>query len=431
MAAVKRPDVLWLIEHVAREMDVACAVKCIAEGKHGLTIEIKNISLDAPRLMTQCCPRVVALPFFYHSNNVAVFNYLERWPKAVFFNLAWEEIFYKGQKKDKAPSDDVARHKVIHHAWGRFFERHLLDNRVTKRNIHLNGNPVLQLYQDPYKKYFPDRTWLSARYGLDEKKRWIFVPENYRWAFVRDQWIEAVTQRKGRDRDELVHMRSFAAHSLAELMTWCNRAAENGSLEIIFRPKPWTRLQDMEDFFAKSVGEKKSCRFHFIKNESVREWILASDVVISSFSTTLIEAALADKPAFMVEPLPLIEPFHNEWYDHVARIKNLTEFEKACFHNSSGVSCELKSWASSEMLANGDPIAGLAAILSELVGRPSGRPDLRSELTAVIQMLKQFTRRALGLGNAYFNVRTHENDIFDDELVKRKTRRWSQLLCSI
>ena len=99
----------------------------------------------------------------------------------------------------------------------------------------------------------------------------------------------------------------FAAHSLGELMAWCNQAAE--------------------------------------KEESVREWILASDVVISSFSSTLIEAALGGKPAFMVEPVPLIKSFYNAWYDHVARIKNLNEFEKACLDKSNEASSELQDWA--------------------------------------------------------------------------------------
>jgi hypothetical protein len=170
---------------------------------------------------------------------------------------------------------------------------------------------------------------------------------------------------------------------------------------------------------------------HFIKEESVREWILASDVVISSFSTTLIEAALAGKSAFMVEPFTLIKSFYNEWYDHVARIKNFAEFEEACLDKSNGANSELRNWARCEMLAKGDPIAGLAEMLSELAGWPPGKSDSRSELTSGIQVLKQLTTRALRLDKAYFIPRTHENDIFNDDLVNRRTRRWSQVLFSL
>ena len=49
-----------LIEHIAREMDVACAVKCLAEARYGLGIEIKHIYLHARENMKKYQPKVVA-----------------------------------------------------------------------------------------------------------------------------------------------------------------------------------------------------------------------------------------------------------------------------------------------------------------------------------------------------------------------------------
>ena len=82
---MKKIDVLLLIEHIAREMDVACAVKCLAEARYGLGIEIRHIYLHARENMKNYQPRIVILPFFYNSKDLAIDDYVKRWPSAIFF----------------------------------------------------------------------------------------------------------------------------------------------------------------------------------------------------------------------------------------------------------------------------------------------------------------------------------------------------------
>ena len=51
---VKKPiAVLLFIEHVARELDVACAVKYLAKQRHGLSVEIASIIYDVKRTHSQ------------------------------------------------------------------------------------------------------------------------------------------------------------------------------------------------------------------------------------------------------------------------------------------------------------------------------------------------------------------------------------------
>jgi surface carbohydrate biosynthesis protein len=418
---MKRIDVLWLIEHIAREMDVACAVKCLAEARYGLGIEIRHIYLHASENMEKYQPKVVALPFLYNAKDLAIDDYVRRWPSSIFFDLAWEEIFYKGHLKMKAPADDFSRHMVIHQAWGDFFKRYLVQNGVEESNVFLNGNPAYQLYQNPYNNYYKDKNWLAEKYGLDNKKRWIIIPENYRWAFINDGTINwRVSQ--GADRNELLGMCEFARDSLYYLLKWCNETAKQGQLEIIFRPKPVTMLTEMESFFKERVAELRSAGLHFIKGESVREWILASDVVISSFSTTLIEAAIAGRPAYMVEPLPISESFSADWYEHVPRIRNETEFQKACLEKAAQGPNPLEAWAEGEMLANGDPISKLADFLHALTQKQPTPVSPLSTFTRMLRRLRHPYRKT------YFNPGTHENDAFDDKYVNKKVEEWSKIL---
>ncbi|MDP3879959.1 MAG: hypothetical protein Q8Q07_06630, partial [Dehalococcoidales bacterium] len=246
---------------------------------------------------------------------------------------------------------------------------------------------------------------------------------NYRWAFINDSTINwRVSQ--GADRSELLSMREFARDSLSYLLKWCNETAKHEQLEIIFRPKPVTMLTEMEDFFKERVSSTRAAGLHFIKGESVREWILAGDATISSFSTTLIEAAVAGKPAYMVEPLPISEAFSADWYEYVPRLRNAAEFNNACLGKSVPGTNNLKTWAEREMLSNGDPISNLVDFIYTLAQQQPSPVGLPTRFADVLRGL-----RPLYLKN-YFNTRTHENDTFDDRYVNEKVKEWSKILSS-
>ncbi|MBM4423075.1 MAG: FkbM family methyltransferase [Chloroflexi bacterium] len=407
-------DILWLIEHVARELDVACAVKAILETQYGLRVEIRNMYADVDRLTQAFEPRVVAVPYFYCTNDAGTNTFLRRWPNALFFNLAWEEIFYQGHTKIKAPADDFTRRHVHHHAWGEFFQDYLLQHGVAGDHIFLNGNPAYQLYLDPYRHKYPSRQSLAQRYALHPDRRWVFVPENYRWAFMRDSDLHERAER-GADTKQMRAMRDFARDSLIALLQWCQAAGATGDHEVIFRPKPATHRKDVLAFFDKHVSAQPAQGLHFIKDGSVREWILASDVVISSFSTSLIEASIAKRPIAMVEPIPLTEDFAADWYQHVPRLTTRDAFLTACRQPSTESGESLRAWATDTMLSRGDAISGLAEHLRGLAGQ-SAIPSASAAAIAV---------RPVPVA---FDAHTHENDLFEASDASRVAHEWAGVL---
>lgn len=421
---VEKIDVLWLVEHIAREMDVAGAVKCLLKNRYNIEMEIKHIYLHANEVMRTFQPKIVAIPFFYNSTDLAIDDYVKVWPDSLYFDLAWEEIFYRGHLKIKAPSDDFARKKVIHHSWGNFYKKYLMEHGVEEKNIFVNGNPAFQLYLDPYCKFYINRENLSLKYCLDTNKRWVFIPENYRWAFLTDNTIKKKT-KTGANLDAMFAMREFARQSLAEVLKWCNGTARqyNKDLEIIFRPKPVTMVSEMEDFFKEKVGRETPKGPHFIKSGTVREWILASDIVISSFSTTLIEAAIANKPIYMVEPIPLSEAFSADWHKYVTKVRNKNEFIETCRGRIPEKLESLREWAMDEMLANGDPISNLADFMYTLLENRKKDYNLQTEKETL-----PISEPVNVKGKNYFNPRTHENDYFNDTDVYRIIYAWEKVL---
>ena len=414
-------DVLYLVEHTSREMDVACAVKALAEHRHGLNVEIRNIYLHAQQSLRELEPAVVAHPFFYYATGaLAVEDYIARWPDALHFNIAWEQLHYKAHWQVKRPSDEFARTQVIHHAWGRFYHDYLTSFGVPEDNIRLNGQPAYQLYLDPYRRHYRTRESLAEVYGLDPAKAWIFVPENYRWAFIGGK--AKLFSRLGGDLQEIDALRDFSRQALRLLLSCCNALAQEPGVEVIFRTRPAVNSEIMLDFFGKHVGSSAP-RLHFIKEGSVREWILASDKVVSSYSTSLIEAAVAGKDVFMFEPTPFPSALHCAWYDLAPKIKDAAQFTERCL-GAAGQAGDtpLHRWANAELLSTGDAISNLCDLLQEMKGLAQDRRASPSSTGA----------RPPGplppAGRAYFNAQTHEADVFEPEDAARWVEAWRRTL---
>ena len=359
----ERIDAVILYEVAPRELDTALAIKCLAEDRYGLRLEVAQQYAHYPAVIDGFQPRVVMLPYGYHEGSHR--RYLLEWTDAIYFNMAWEQFFYPGNRRAKSPQGEFAVKRVVHHAWSTSYVDFLKEHGVPDSHIFLNGHPAYQLYLPPYRDYFLDRAQLADRHGLDPHRRWIFFPENYNWAFYAEDSIREFIQR-GQDPRQVQEMRDFAMQSFAEAMRWCRALVLDGDTELILRPRPSTMPDDLEAMAREVLGAIPS-GLHVIAGETVREWNLASDCVVSSYSTTLIEAAVAGKPALILEPLPIPESLHVRWHDLLPHVRSSSELSEACRAGSSNSGTpELRDWAHATMLSRGDPILALASFLNEV-----------------------------------------------------------------
>lgn len=412
----KKIDILWLVEHVAREFDVACIVKAIASHKYGLNVEVRNLYQHIKNYLVEFDPAVVVHPYVYFVDGaLATEDLFRRWPDAIHVNAAWEQIHYKAHYKIKAPADDVAQNKVIHFAWGQFYKDYLVSFGVPSDHVIVNGHPAYRLYHEPYRSFFGTRQSIADKYGLDSNKNWIFIPENYRWAFAQNKLDFFVSL--GGNKEELNGLVQFSIPSLRELLKACFNTSLRDDTEIIFRPRPAVSTARIVDFYKKEVGDDLG-NIHFIKDGSVREWILASDHVVSSYSTSLLEASIAGKQAWMFEPITIPDGLHCQWYDSAPRIKYAEEFHSILASNADGKGKNLVEWVQKNLLPNDDPIE---KIVRELNGLYDGVAKKR-ELGELPHNLME---------KKYFNKDSHEMDEFTEATVRVNSNRWSEHLYGI
>jgi len=357
-------DIVYLYEHAARELDVACAVTARLRKDYGLRVEIIHWPHGFADAVGRIRPRLVVLPFCYTERSYV--NLLHFWYKVIFFNLTWEQLFYKGNEKAKTPHGDFAINHVVHHAWSTPYVDFLEDQGVPGDHILSNGQPAYTLYDEPYRNYFASRDTLARRYGLDSRKRWVFFPENYNWAFYSKNTLERFVA-DGQSPVDIQEMREFCNRSLAEVLQWCRASVVNGKIELILRPRPSTTSGEFSAVVDNILTEIPE-GLHILQGESVREWILASDIVVSSHSTSLIEGSIAGKRAAILEPYPMLDLLKADWHAYVPRVKSKQEFLALCEDPTRSFREDpLENWARHSLMSKGDAIQNLSAYLDKLV----------------------------------------------------------------
>jgi len=225
---MKNIDVLYIYEHVARELDVACAVKCIAEKHFGTRIELAQSPGGLYRVFSKFRPRIVVLPHCYSAKSFSAV-FLE-WRKSLFVNLSWEQLLSDATRKEKGPDDEFARKHVIHHAWSDSFANFLQDHGVPKDSIFINGQPAYMLYKEPYRRYFKQRLSLANIYNLNMDRKWIFFPENFWRAFHTEKDFDML-ESQWFDRERAYTMRRFARQTMEATMKWCATIANHNDIE--------------------------------------------------------------------------------------------------------------------------------------------------------------------------------------------------------
>lgn len=359
---MRRVDFCVLFERAARELDVATALAYILLRRHGLTTEVVQQYHARATIFSRITPEVVILPYAYHEryNN----HYLTRWRNATFFNLTWEQLFYPGVATAKTPHGEFAVRHVIHHAWSEAYADLLRARGVPEPHIFIGGQPAYALYQEPYRRYFKPRSQIAQECGLDPARRWVFLPENYNWAFYDDAMLAELI-RSGQPAAQVAAMREVVTASFEAAMRWCAALVGQSDVELIIRPRPSTSAGSFRARVEEIVGPLPP-RMFITARDTVRDWILASDVVISSYSTALIEAAVARKPSFILEPVTLPESLRSEWHALLPHLRSEDETIAAVVAPAGDGDSPLALWAQSALMSKGDPILRIADELARI-----------------------------------------------------------------
>jgi surface carbohydrate biosynthesis protein len=341
---IKKVDVIFFIEHKDREFETIEAIT-LELIKLGLTAIILSVYFDLIKL-------------YKYKTKTVVFPYLlskEDWPlnlvtnifgeNITYINMNWEQLISKVNEDYKKPQDDFVKKTVKHVSWSENFkENFLLKNNVLEENICITGNPANDILISLMSKNKEWRSKLSLQYSLDINKKWLFMPMNYGWAFSKDELINGKILA-GYPSDIAWEHRSYAKKCLTSFIDFIINLANNSKYEIIIRPHPSISEEQYLELFHQKTNDIPQ-NIIINKDYSIREWIISSDVIGSSWSTSVWDAYNIGKKVFLYTPYARPD-WLDVWWNNT--IENVDSFNNISF---SQVDVNINSNNSIEKISN-------------------------------------------------------------------------------
>lgn len=429
---LKQPvDVLYLLEHPSRELDIACAITQVLKKKYNLKVEIASLSFDLWKTIQTFEPRLIISPFFYSAKDHAIYDLKYHYPGVPFLALNFEQAISQSEATYFCPKDEFARNHVWHLAWAESYRQLLISKGVRSEKILLAGNPHLALLMPPYIGTIPPRAELARRFGLDIGKKWIFFPLNYTWAFLTADQLQGRIDR-GYNADRAHRYRDFLVKSLEASADWWLEASKLKDVELIIRPKPNAPKEEFLKFIERRWGEIPSS-VHIIQDLRLTDWVGAIDMAFTSFSTSIFQTLLMDKPGWLMEPITFPEFFRCDVNEIVPSLKTKEEFidvlTHQCHWNSQMEA--VKKEILNRWIPEGDPIQVIARLIHERVHeiqmmplepRLSLRDIMDYKINRAAVKLKKLIKPASGVP---LNWKNHYFSSYD---VTRTLEKWDPLI---
>lgn len=318
-------DFLILYEHVVREYESITLLKLELE-RRGYTVDIRQL-LDRKMLkyFTWKKPKVLVASAMYDDKtmNSFVYNNVGVCNKVV--NLHWEQVLSEEQENSPFFNCGQSASYAMHTCWGTAARDRIVKYGVPVENTTITGPIQMDFLRPQFKGYYKDKGNLCKEFNLDPNKKLALYISSFSTAYMSDEEVEELNKLAG------VGFNQFKITSQKTMNTtldWVDKyldTDEGKNIEFVYRrhPSEWNSpiLEEMD---------KKHENFHLITDYSVKQWIVASDVIFSWISTSIAEIYFAGKSCFVVRPYPVEWEYDPVVYKDCNRIDNYDDFIK-CF----------------------------------------------------------------------------------------------------
>lgn len=288
-------DFLILYEHKAREIDNICLLKAELELR-GYSVDIVQVGkLNVCKYKLWRKPKVVVTPHLYDDPMFerCVYSFAGKIKKVV--NLQWEQVLSKMllESKHHMPKDIAA--SATHICWG---EDSYHDMRKCGiKNAIITGAVSLDFLQGKLINTYMSRLEVEKKYSLPKKKMILYI-SSFVFATIRDDEKSAWEQATKLSFNDVVETNKL---SREKTLQYFERLLETyADMYIVYRPHPGENIDDRLRLI-----ELKYSNFFIIAEESIKQWILAADEIITWISTAITEVYYAGKTCIILRPYKL------------------------------------------------------------------------------------------------------------------------------
>lgn len=288
-------DFLIIYEHKARELDNICLIKAELELR-GYSVDLVQLR-DSNLLQYQLWNKPkVCVTFALYNDSVFVGH-------VAFFaghtrkvaNLQWEQLYSNNDSvvRYHMPTERAAL--ATHICWGKESFEQLTAAGV--KNAIITGAVQLDFLKAPLKRCYLSTNNLKEKYHITKKKIYLYI-SSFVYATFSEEEIKDTEQKLGNIVSE---MQKIAIESRKITLEWLERLTKDcEDACVVYRPHPDEDI----DGILKEIVERNS-EFRVVKEENVKQWIMAADEIFTWFSTSATEVFYADKNCMILRPIPI------------------------------------------------------------------------------------------------------------------------------
>lgn len=319
-----KKSVVIFYEILSREYFAADRIKNFLKEKYNYSVRVFSILYeynDALKFAKKNGIDCIVMPWLRLEENyqmIAPFAKIN--PKVIVCNFSHEQIASDETYITVIPTEENAKLKIIHFAWGDYFKDLLIKNEVPEKNIVITGNSRLDFKQ----KSKLSRDLVASKYDLDINKKWILFAESRDWVLDENNFYQRVKV----GIDESVEQESFEWNKkyLKEIYRQLNELEDNffEKYELIYRPHP----------SCSNPSEITNKNVKITADYSIYEWLLNVDYFISSASTSAFEAESIGLPVVCFELENMPKTFKTYGLEEYLQISNLNKIDDKLFKNA-------------------------------------------------------------------------------------------------
>lgn len=257
--------------------------------------------------------------------------------------MRWEQIPPKTKLEStymwKDKRDMCKTSKTINYmCWGKDFYEQSHEAGKDYKYLHLVGPVHMDFLRPAFRNSFIERKTLLNKYNIGVGKKILFFAASFCAVNYRKAEIDMSLRVRGKEKtDEKI---KFDQETQKIVLDWFERFLEvHNDWVIIYRPHPELQESKLLYEFAKQHNS-----FHIIRDYTVQQWIVISDVVAMVNSTVIADALLAQIPTVILRPLEIPSFMDSMTYEDMDLIVDYDNFEKKVIHKEGNAIANIKKY---------------------------------------------------------------------------------------
>lgn len=317
---VQEIDFLIIYEHKVRELENMCLIKYELE-RRGYKVLIKHIedeeALEAVKpiyhakvVLTMACYQNASLE--WHTKDFVSFDKV--------IDMQWENIVYpKDEKAGVFKNYTGIGKEVVRVSWGEANRKRLLEAaHMDPRNIKVVGHVGMDFLRDELKGYYRSKEDLFAEYGLPMDKKVLLFASPFYADNLPEEYIAGMCVKHGDDWRDYY---DFMMRSERTILEWMEKLCKSREdILLIYRPHPGHIGEHMAEV------AKRCDNFKVISELSVKQWIIASDIIYTGNSSTIVEAFFAGRMCYLLFPYEVTEGYEHHLISNGKKITTYEDF---------------------------------------------------------------------------------------------------------